>query len=217
MRVREPREGWVAFVWVWAAIFGGVPLAALRSGEAVDGPVPVLLLLPLIAVGVLVGVLRRSLRAGFTLAEDGIHGAHDSEDEVLPWSQVARLEWRWSGPTSDVKVNDEPLPSGPALHAVLHDGRAVRVMQRVARRRRQRRRIAATLASARSAGLLPVPFDADADVSAGLLDAIRRVGGSTPTVWGTGGEELPSAGWPVEPGSQDAIDGPDDPPAWPMA
>ena len=161
MQFREPRAGWVAFLWLWALFFGGVPLVMLGAGAAAGGaPVPFLLLFPLIAVAVLVPVTRRSLRAGFSLEEDGIHGAHDAESDVLPWAEVDRIQWRWAQETSGVKVNGRPLPDGYALHALLRDGREVRLMQRVAATYGQQQDCNEQLAAATASGALPVPFDA---------------------------------------------------------
>ena len=161
MRIREPRAGWMAFLWVWAAIFGGVPLVMLVAAPFAGGaPVLFLLLFPLIAAGVLAVAVRRSLRAGFTLGEEGIHGAHDAETDVVPWGEVERILWRWSEETSGVRVNGRPLPDGYALHARLRDGREVRLMQRVAATYGQQQDCNEQLAAAAASGRLPVPFDA---------------------------------------------------------
>lgn len=162
MRIREPRAGWTWFLWLWAALFGGVPLVMLVAGGASQGGAPVLFLLlfPAIAVAVLVPMVRRAMRVGFDLEQDGIHGAHDAEDSVVPWSEVDRIAWRWAEETSGVRVNGRPLPDGYALHAVLRDGRAVRLMQRVAARYGQQQDLNEQLARATTTGALPVPFDA---------------------------------------------------------
>lgn len=162
VQFREPRAGWVAFLWLWAIFFGGVPLLMLGVGAATGGGAPVafLLLFPLIAVAVLVPTTRRSLRSGFSFEEDGIHGAHDAESDVLPWGEVEQLLWRWSQETSGVKVNGRPLPDGYALHARLRDGREVRLMQRVASTYGQQQDGNEQLAAAAASGVLPVPFDA---------------------------------------------------------
>ena len=160
MRIREPRAGWIAFLWLWGLVFGGVPLVMLGAAGGSGAPVPFLLLFPLIAAVVLGGVLRRSLRSGFTLEEDGIHGAHDAESDVVPWDEVDRIVWRWAEATSNVQVNGRPLPDGYALHALLHDGREVRLMQRVAATYGQQQDCNEQLAAAGASGVLPVPFDA---------------------------------------------------------
>lgn len=163
MRIREPRAGWAWFLWLWGAGFGGIPLVMLVSGATSttgEPPVLFLLLFPAIAAAVLVPVVRRTLRAGFHLETDGIHGAHDAEASVVPWAEVERIEWRWAEETSGVTVNDRPLPDGYALHALLRDGRVVRLMQRVAPRYGQQQDLNQQLARAQAAGAVPVPFDA---------------------------------------------------------
>lgn len=161
MKIREPRAGWTWFLWLWAAGFGGVPLFILVTGtNGGDAPVLVLLLFPAVAVAVLVPMVRRTLQVGFTLAPDGIHGAHDAEATVVPWDQVEGIAWRWAEETSGVTVNGRPLPDGYALHALLTDGRPVRLMQRVAPTYGQQQDLNEQLARAQSAGVLPVPFDA---------------------------------------------------------
>lgn len=162
MEIREPRARWTVFLWLWALLFGGIPLLMLVMGVGSAGGPPVLLLLlfPAIAVAVVVPVARRTLQVGFTLAPDGIHGAHDAEDTVLPWGEVERIAWRWAEETSGVTVNGRPLPDGYALHAVLPDGRAVRLMQRVAATYGQQQDLNEQMARANTAGALPVPFDA---------------------------------------------------------
>ncbi len=160
MRIREPRAGWMGFLWLWALFFGGIPLFMLTVAVPAGGPVLFILLFPLIAVAVMVPMTRRSLRAGFHLEDDGIHGAHDAEADVLPWSEVERIVWRWSHETSGVQVNGRALPDGYALHAVLRDGREVRLMQRVAPTYGQQQDLNEQLARATASGALPVPFDA---------------------------------------------------------
>ncbi|MDZ7705091.1 MAG: hypothetical protein U5L04_11485 [Trueperaceae bacterium] len=162
MRIREPRARGSWFIWLWAAMFGGIPLFILLSGATSDDgsrPVLFLLLFPAIAVAVLVS-MSSMLRAGFSFEEDGIHGAHDAEKTVVPWADVERIVWRWSEETSGVKVNGQPLPDGYALHAELHDGRAVRLMQRVAPKYGQQQDLNEQLVRAQATGALPVPFDA---------------------------------------------------------
>ena len=150
MRIREPRERWILGLCLWGALFGGVPLVMMATTLAgglegeVSGPLPPLLFLALfpgIAALVVGTGLRRWSRSGFTVSRDGLAGAHDAEREVVPWDVVDRFEWRHAGPTSSVRVNDRPLPSGPALFAVLTDGRVLRVMQACAPRGHQRERI----------------------------------------------------------------------------
>ena len=163
MRIREPRSPHAWFFWVWGAFFGGIPLLVLLAGgtgEPSDAPPFFLWLFPLVAVGVVGASLRRTLRAGFRFEEDGIHGAHDAESDVVPWDEVDRIVWRWADETSGVKVNGRPLPDGYALHAVLVDGRQVRLMQRVAPRYGQQQDLNDQLARAQLAGALRVAFDA---------------------------------------------------------
>lgn len=162
MKIREPRAGGMAFLWLWAVFFGGVPMLMLFMGTDVEGNAPplFLLLFPAVAVAVLIPMVRRSMRAGFHLEQDGIRGAHDAETTVVPWADIDRIVWRWSEQTSNVKVNGRPLPDGYALHAVLRDGRAVRLMQRVAARYGQQQDLNDQMARAGTAGVLPVPFDA---------------------------------------------------------
>lgn len=162
MRIREPRAGWVVFLWIWALFFGGVPLVILVVGwsDPARPPVLFILLFVVIAAAVLGATARWSLRAGFRLERDGIHGAHDAERSVVPWDEVERLAWRWSKETTGMKVNGRPLPDGYALHAVLRDGREVRLMQRVAPRYGQQQDLNDQLTRAAAAGALPVPFDA---------------------------------------------------------
>ncbi len=195
MEIREPRASWTWFLWLWAALFGGIPLMLLVMGAGSgDGPPAFLLLFPVIAVAVLVPMTRRTLQVGFTLAEDGIHGAHDAEDTVLPWDQVERITWRWAEETSGVKVNGRPLPDGYALHAELTDGRAVRLMQRVAPKYGQQQDLNEQMARARNAGALPVPFTAR-----------RRGRHRNHTTW-HGGDLPPAGGSPL---------GTADGPVWP--
>ncbi len=162
MRIREPRAGWMVFLWVWALFFGGIPLFILfTSWSGVNRPpVPFILVFVGIAAAVVVGTARWSLRAGFRFEEDGIHGAHDAERTVVPWEEVQRLTWQWAEETSGMEVNGRPLPDGYALHAVLRDGRTVRLMQRVAPRYGQQQDLNDQLARAAASGALPVPFDA---------------------------------------------------------
>lgn len=207
MRVREPRAGWMLFLWLWAVVFGGVPLLILSSGaSSTSGDSPVLLLLfPLVAGGVLAWLARRSLRAGFHLEHDGVHGAHDAETDVVPWDEVERIEWRWAEETSGVQVNGRPLPDGYALHALLRDGRAVRLMQRVAARYGQQQDINDQMTRAQAAGLLPVEFDGTIPTH-----GEGQWSGTPPsrshTSWGGG--DLPPAG-------SSPLDAGDDGPAWP--
>ena len=205
MQFREPRAGWVGFLWLWALVFGGVPLLMLAVGGATGAPVVFLLLFPAIAVAVLVPTTRRSMRAGFSLEEDGIHGAHDAESDVLPWDQVERILWRFSRETSGVKVNGRPLPDGYALHARLHDGREVRLMQRVASTYGQQQDCNEQLAAAAAAGALPVPFDATIPTHDG-----GAWSGTPPPRshmrWGA--DELP-------PATDSPLDDGDDGPVWP--
>lgn len=164
MRIREPRERWVGFIILWATLFGGVPMLMLVSalgGAQVDGPIPLLALFPTIAGVVLVVSLRRHLRGGFVFGEDGIRGAHDLERGLVRWQDVSHLEWRYAGPTSTMRVNDEPLPSGPTLFAVLVGGDAVRLMQRCVPAVRQQRRMLAQLDAADTAGVLRVEIRGD--------------------------------------------------------
>jgi hypothetical protein len=161
MRIREPRAGHTAFLWLWGAMFGGIPLVILVAGPTgAERPPFWLWLFPLIAFVVVGATARRSLRSGFSLEDDGIHGAHDAESDVIPWGEVERIEWRWSRETSGVEVNGRPLPDGYALHAVLHDGRGVRLMQRVASRYGQQQDLNEAMVRAVHEGALRVPFDA---------------------------------------------------------
>lgn len=204
MRIREPRAGWVAFLWLWAAFFGGIPLLMLTMGAGrLGAPVLFILLFPLIALVVVGTTARRSLRAGFRLEPDGIHGAHDAERSVVPWDEVDHIAWRWSRETSGVKVNGSPLPDGYALHAVLRDGREVRLMQRVASRYGQQQDCNEQMAAAVLAGAVPCRFDATIPTHDG-----GAWSGTPPpghTTWR--GDELPPAsGSPL---------GRDDDPVWP--
>lgn len=202
MRIREPRATWMAFLWVWALLFGGIPLVMLPMVARDGGPVPLLLLFPVVAAVVLAGTLRRSLRAGFRLTGDGIEGVHDAEDHLVPWSDVSHVEWRWAEETSGVKVNGRPLPDGYALHAVLHGGRVVRLMQRVAPRYGQQQDCNEQLARAHADGLLPVPFDATIpthDEGAWSGTPPPPPGSDQHTVWRGG--EVPPPGEPAWPTS----------------
>ncbi len=212
MKIREPRAGWTWFLWLWAAVFGGIPLMMLFTGAgAGGGPTVFLLLFPAIAVAVMVPMTRRALRAGFMLADDGIHGAHDAEDTVVPWSQVERITWRWAEEASGVKVNGRPLPDGYALHAELTDGRAVRLMQGVAAKYGQQQDLNAQLAEAGTAGALPVPFDATIPTHDG-----GEWSGTPPsrnhTTW-DGGDLPPAGDSPLAGGRADAEQ--DGGPVWP--
>lgn len=214
MQIREPRAGSSWLLWLWALMFGGIPLVMLVTGigDAGGPAVFLLLLFPAIAVAVLVPLGRRTLQVGFTLAEDGIHGAHDAEDTVLPWGEVERIVWRWAEETSGVKVNGRPLPDGYALHAVLTDGRAVRLMQRVAAKYGQQQDLNEQMARANATGVLPVPFDATIPTHGG--GAWSGTPPSPPsrshTTWDGG--DLPPAG-----DSPLAGGGRDDGPSWPSA
>lgn len=210
MRIREPRARWTWLLWVWAAVFGGIPLFILVTGTTSsdgDRPVLFLLLFPAIAVAVLVLLVRRSLRAGFEFGADGIHGAHDAETRVVPWDEVARIEWRWSEETSGVKVNGRPLPDGYALHAVLHDGRAVRLMQRVAASYGQQQELNERVVRAQAAGALPVAFDATIPTH-GDGQWSGTPPSRTHTTW-DGGDLPPPGGSPLGDGG--------DAPVWPSA
>lgn len=210
MRIREPRAGWSVFLWLWAALFGGIPLFILFSGatsDQGDRPVLLLVLFPLIAVVVLGAMVRRSMRAGFELADDGIHGAHDAETTVVPWTDVERIGWRWAEDTSGVKVNGRPLPDGYALHAFLVDGRAVRLMQRVAAKYGQQQDLNEQMARAQAAGALPVAFDATLPTH-GEGEWSGTPPSRNHTTWDGG--DLPPAG-----SSPLADDGKDDGPVWP--
>ena len=162
MRIREPREGWILGLCLWGALFGGIPMVILVGAVRGNGELPPVLfvaLFPVIAAVVVGLALRRWFRSGFTVTTDGLRGAHDAEGRTVPWEEVQRFEWRDVGPTSDVRVNDRPLPSGPALFAVLDDGRALRVMQACAPRAGQRRRIHRQLDEAYEQGIVPVHLD----------------------------------------------------------
>lgn len=206
MRIREPRSSHTAFFWLWGAIFGGVPLAMMVLGGASSGDAPpfFLALFPVIAAVVVGGSLRRSMRSGFRFEEDGIHGAHDAESDVVPWGEVERIAWRWADETSGIEVNGRPLPDGYALHAVLRDGRAVRLMQRVAPRYGQQQDLNDQLARAAASGVLPVPYDAVIPTHDG-----GEWSGTPPppghTTWSSG--DLPPAG-------ASPLDD-DDEPSWP--
>lgn len=230
MRIREPRAGWMGFLWLWATVFGGIPLFILVTGATSEGGAPLLFLLlfPTIAVAVMVPMVRRSTRAGFVLDDDGIHGAHDAETDVVPWDEVDRIAWRWAEETSGVKVNGRPLPDGYALHAMLRDGRAVRLMQRVAAKYGQQQDLNEQLVRAGAAGALPVPFDAtipthgEGEWSGTPPPPSRRRSGAH-TSWGSG--DLPPAGnSPLDDGAGaadgaadvgDVGDVRDDGPVWP--
>lgn len=211
MRIREPRAAHLAFFWIWGAFFGGIPLVILvagGSGEPSDAAPFWLWLFPLIAAVVVGASLRRTLRAGFRLEQDGIHGAHDAESDVVPWEEIERIEWRWAAETSGVKVNGRPLPDGYALHAVLRDGRAVRLMQRVAPKYGQQQRLNDQVTRAVVKGALPVPFDSTIPTHDG-----GQWSGTPPpsghTTWS--GDDLPPASGSLL-GRKD-----DDGPSWPTA
>lgn len=220
MRVREPREPWIAFLFVWAAGFGGIPAVLIASSVADGVGVPLLLwLFPAVAAIVVVIGVRRVRRAGFVLSEVGIEGAHDVESGLLPWSDVERIEWRHAGPTSSVRVNGRPLPSGPALYAVGGGGRAWRLMQSCATRDAQLARINDRLAQVAAAGRLPVVFDPDVPTPTGGDDGTDdpAISGPAPADrWEeTAVRRWSSSGAGEEPPQADSSL--DDPPVWPSA
>lgn len=206
------------FLLVWAAGFGGIPAVVIVSSVGDGAGVPLLVwLFPIVAVVVVVAGLRRHRRAGFVLTEHGIRGAHDVETALLPWSDVERIEWRHAGPTSSVRVNGRPLPSGPALFAVGVDGRAWRLTQSCAADAAQQQRINDRMAEATAAGRLPVVFDPDVpDGDGEPPGAAGPTAGRAPDErwedaavrrWSSSGvgEAPPQADSPLD----------DDPPVWP--
>ena len=80
VQFREPRAGWVAFLWLWAIFFGGVPLLMLGVGAATGGGAPVafLLLFPLIAFAVLVPTRRTGSTVRTTPSPTSCRGARSS-------------------------------------------------------------------------------------------------------------------------------------------
>ncbi len=82
---------------------------------------------------------------GFTLSSDGILGAADDEQRLIPWGEVDRLAWRGTGLT----VNGSPCL---ALHAELTDGRSVRVTTYTARRGKE---VDEVVEQVQASGMLP--------------------------------------------------------------
>lgn len=80
------------------------------------------------------GIIHRASKGpgvpGFTLSSDGIMGAADDEQQVIPWSEIDNLAWRGTG----LEINGQVCL---ALHAELVDGRSVRVTTYTARRGRE--------------------------------------------------------------------------------
>lgn len=161
VRIHEPRASWTWMLWLGAAVFAGVPLLLLTQVASPGGP-PALLLFafPLAVAAVLVLVTRTSQRPGFTLAADGIHGGHAAGGRVLPWADVSEVAWRYAQDTGSADARGDRAPEGYAVHAILHDGGEVRLMDRVASRYGQQQDINEQLAAARGARVLPVGLDA---------------------------------------------------------
>ena len=210
------------FLLLWGIGFGGIPrvlmvgtvfgtLEVQSDGPASSSPLLFLSLFPAIAVAVVWFGMRRWLRSGFTFTDEGITGAHDDEEGLVAWDRVARIRWRFAGPTSDVRINGRPLPSGPALFAVLDDGSELRLMQACADSPADQRRMVRQLDRAVASGVVPVPVERDVDRVVAEADRHSlgwdedgRTGERTASVrtWSSSGrgEAVPQAGPDDAPG-----------------
>lgn len=124
-----------------AGLFAAV--VVVGSGESLFG-----LLFGLMFIGVPWIIHRASAGPGipgFTVSTDGILGAADDEQRLLPWGEVDRLAWHPTG----LSINDVPCL---ALHAELLDGRSIRVTTYTARRGREVDEVEQQL---RASGVIP--------------------------------------------------------------
>lgn len=164
-KVKERWIGQLAFMAVWAVLFGGV-----ATFVAVGDPnAPWFLwLFPVAAVVVAGLLLRRVLRAGFVVSSEGVSGTHELGDELLGWDTISAFDWEPAGSTSS---SGSRRSSYQLVAATDHGAVQVTSLQASSRGARQ---IMQALAGARDDGIIPERIEVHPPPTMGQL--LRQFG-----------------------------------------